>query len=94
MSKSYSITEAKNHFTELIGALEHESVIQITRRGKPVAVLLSPGGYEHLQKGKIDFWEAYLAFRKRLDLAGLDLDIDKIYADVRDRSPGREVDWE
>lgn len=38
------------------------------------------------QKGKIDFWDAYLAFRQRFDLDGLDLDVDEIFANVRDQS--------
>jgi len=94
MSKSYSIVEAKNHFTELVHAVEHESAIQLTRRGKPVAVLLSTREYERLRKGKVDFWEAYLAFRERYNLAELALDVDTLFADVRDRSLGREVDLE
>ena len=92
MPKSYSIAEAKNHFTELVRDVENDSPIQLTRRGKPVAVLLSTREYERLKKGKIDFWEAYLAFRERYNLTELDLDIDTIFADVRDRSTGREVD--
>lgn len=93
MLKSYSITEAKNHFTELVREVENDSPIQLTRRGKPVAVLLSTREYERLQKGKIDFWTAYLAFRERVEREGIELDVDEIYADVRDRSLGREVDW-
>lgn len=93
MLKSYSITEAKNHFTELVREVKNDSPIQLTRRGKPVAVLLSTREYERLQKGKIDFWTAYLAFRERVEREGIELDVDEIYADVRDRSLGREVDW-
>ncbi len=93
MLKSYSIAEAKNRLPEIVHQAEHESPSQLTRRGKPVAVLLSQGEYERLQKGKINFREAYLAFRERYQLAELDLDPDVIFADIRDRSAPTEPRW-
>lgn len=94
MMNSYSIAEAKNRLTELVRNVEQESAIQFTRRGKPVAVLMSIHEYERLRRPKVDFWEAYLGFRKRYNLDEIDLDPDTIFADVRDRSPGREFRWE
>jgi len=90
MLKSYSITEAKNHFTELVRGVENDSPIQLTRRGRPVAVLLSTREYERLQRGKIDFWEAYIVFRERLESDGIELEIDEIYPDVRNHSTPTE----
>ncbi len=43
------------------------------------------------QTDKADFWTAYLAFRQQYQLGDLALDPDTIFADVRDRSPGRDV---
>ncbi len=94
MPKSYSLTEMRNHFAEIVHEAEQEAMIQRTRHGKPFAVLLSAREYERLQKGKVNFWEAYLTFREQHNLAELDLDIDTIFADVRDRSLGRDIDWE
>ncbi len=94
MLKSYSIAEARNHFTEIVHKVEQEATIELTRRGKPVAFLLSAQEYERLQKGRTDFWRAYLAFRERYQLDELDIDVDNIFANVRDRSPGRDVSWE
>ena len=37
--------------------------------------------------------EAYRAFLQKADLAALDLDPDEIFANVRDRSPGRDFQW-
>ncbi len=48
MLKNYSLAEAKNHFTELVHDLETVPVIQVTRRGKPVAVMLSVQHYQQL----------------------------------------------
>jgi prevent-host-death family protein len=94
MTSSYSIAEAKNRLPELVREVEQNGPIQLTRRGKLVAVLLSTSEYERLQRGKVDFWEALLAFRKKHRLDEIDLDPDTIFADVRDRSPGRDVSWE
>ena len=94
MSKSYSIAEAKNRLPELVREVEQNGPAQLTRRGRPVAILVSIKEYERLQLGRRDFWTAYLDFRKRFKLDELDLDPDIIFADVRDRSPGREASWE
>mgnify|MGYP000916874249 CR=1 FL=1 len=94
MLKSYSIAEARNHLPEIVHNVEQETTIQLTRRGKPVAFLVSAQEYERLKKGRVDFWEAYLAFRTRYQLDEVDIDVDNIFANVRDRSPGREVSWE
>ncbi len=94
MLKSYSIADARNHFTEIVRDVEQETTIELTRRGKPVAILLSAQEYERLKKGRVDFWDAYLAFRKRYQLDEIEIDVDNIFANVRDRSPGREMHWE
>jgi hypothetical protein len=73
--------------------VEQHGPVQLTRRGKLVAIVLSPDEYERLTRGKIDLWDAYLAFRKRIDLEGIDLDVDEIFADVRDRSAPAEPRW-
>jgi prevent-host-death family protein len=49
MSKSYSIAEARDNFAAMVRDIEERvSVIELTRRGKPVAVLLSVGEYRRL----------------------------------------------
>lgn len=93
MTNSYSIAEAKNRLPELVREVEQSGPIQLTRRGKLVAVLLATNEYERLQRGKIDFWEALLAFRKEHRLDEIDLDPDTIFADVRDRSAPTEPRW-
>ncbi len=93
MTKTYSIAEARDHLTELVRAVEDETVIQLTRRGKLVAFLLSPAEYERLQNQRPSFWEAYITFRQRHEEQALDLDPDTIFNDVRDQSPSREAEW-
>lgn len=41
MPKSYSISEAQHNLTGLVQQLEHQARIELTRLGKPVAMLLS-----------------------------------------------------
>jgi antitoxin Phd len=91
MSKQYSIAEARNHLPAIVHDAERGKPIQLTRRGKPVAVLLSIDAFERLSQSRPDFWSALQAFRKSRDLS--DLDVDAIFAGVRDRSPGRGVKW-
>ena len=93
MTKTFSIAEARDHFTELVRAVEEETIIQLTRRGKLVAILLSPDEYERLQAKQIGFWDAYSEFRHHLDQQPLDLDPDEAFANVRDQALGREATW-
>ena len=41
MSKRFSIAEARDQFTSIVRDVEKTPAVEITRRGKPVAVLLS-----------------------------------------------------
>lgn len=47
--KSVSIADAKNRLTELLYQAEEGQPVQVTRRGQPVAVLLSEAEYERLK---------------------------------------------
>ena len=92
MAKSYSIAEARHHLAALVHELEHKPMIELTRRGEPVAVLLSIQEYQRLLTKESNFWEAYTAFRDSVGLPGLQLDAE-LFDGVRDRSPGREGSW-
>jgi len=42
MEKTYTIAEAKNNFSDLVNrAVSHHERIQVSKRGKPVAVIMS-----------------------------------------------------
>lgn len=90
--RRHSVAEARRHLPALIRAAEGGSTVEISRRGEPVAVLVSRRRFEELSNGRPDFMEAYREFRRETDLAALDLDPDEIFAGVRDRSPGRDVE--
>ncbi|MFL6194645.1 MAG: type II toxin-antitoxin system Phd/YefM family antitoxin [Thermoanaerobaculia bacterium] len=93
MTKKYSIAEARDNFTSVVHEAEKGTQVELTRRGKPVAVLIGAEDFERLSKGTPDFWTAYEAFRRDVDLKELDLNPDEVYADVRDPSPGRDFNW-
>jgi len=66
--------------------------VEITRRGKPVAVLLSLREFQRLNSPEKRFWSAYEAFRDTFDLASLAI-TPEIFDGLRDQSPGREVEF-
>lgn len=90
MPKQYSIAEARDHFTTLVRQVEQESAIELTRWGKPVAVLLSIQEYKRLSGSQEGFWQAFTTFQQRVNLQDLGIDPDT-FTGLRDQSPGREV---
>jgi len=91
MGKQYSISEARSHLPTLVREVEHGTTVELTRRGKPVAVVLSLREYQRLASAKGDLWNAIEQFRRSIDLSDLDLGPEYFDA-LRDRSPGRPVD--
>lgn len=90
MTKDYSIAEARNDLPSLIHAVELGRPVKITRRGKPVAVLLSVQEYERIAPPKPSFAEAYAAWKSSVAFDEIAVEPDHFTA-LRDRSPGREV---
>jgi antitoxin Phd len=90
LSKSYSIAAARNQLPGILHDVEHGRPVEITRRGKPVAVVVSIQEYRRMSSPRTSFAEAYAAWRKGVDPE--DLDAEPGYFDaLRDRSPGRDV---
>ena len=92
MEQEFSIAEAKNQLPELVRKAEKGKPIRLTRRGKPVAVLLSDRDYQSLQEKKGDLWAAIKRFRAKADYKGVELTDDEIDS-WRDRSMGRDFKW-
>ena len=89
---SFSIAEARHDLAAVVHQLERQPRIQLTRRGKPVAVLLSLREYERLTVGTQDFWSTYAVFTANVDLPTLAID-PQLFTEGRDRSIGREMNW-
>lgn len=86
----YSIAEARHNLAAIIHELERKAVVELTRRGEPVAVLLSFREYRRLTTPRGQFWEAYQEFCKTFDLPKLNIE-PALFEGVRDLTPGREV---
>lgn len=89
-----SIAEAKNALTRLIYEAERGEPVHITRRGKPVAVIVSEAVYERLKSGarEKDVWQAIQEWRAQTRFDWPELTPEEVDS-WRDRSPGREFTW-
>jgi prevent-host-death family protein len=92
MARRYSIAEARGSLPGLVREAEEGHAVEITRRGKPVAVVLSVGEYERLVRRRVRFSSVYRQLRESLDLERLDIDPNEVFGDLRDRTPGRDVE--
>lgn len=90
-AKQYSVADARNQLAAIVHRVERGSPVEITRRGTPVAVMLSLDEYRRLTTPRGDLVDAIAAFRATADLDALDL--DGALCSVRDRSPGRSAPW-
>ncbi len=86
-----SVAEAKN----TLPALLHEAdatPVEIVRRGKPVAVILSRASYDRLRGKGEGVWDAVERFRETHDLS--ELDAQDAFEGVRGTSEmGRTIHW-
>ncbi len=93
----YSIADGRNKFTQLVHLAETDKAIGLTRRGKPVAVLLSIDEYERLSAGKKynSFYEAIMAWREEYIDDQWEAIPDEVFDNIRAESSGREENpWE
>ena len=73
MQKQFSIAEAKNRLPSIIHYVEKGPYVELTRRGKPVAVLLSIQEYERLSLRYTGFWSALSEFRQKIEGEGIEI---------------------
>jgi antitoxin Phd len=91
MSKQSSIADARRNLPTLVDEAEAGSEVQLTRRGRAVAVLVSIEEYERLKSHRMTFAEAYEAFRRKFPVAREGIS-SRYFRSVRERGRGREVD--
>lgn len=90
MAQSYAIAEARANLPTLIDEVEGGAAVELTRRGKVVAVMVSVAEYRRLRGQRASFQEAYEQFLKKHSLAEVGLEPD-FARKVRDRGTGRKV---
>ena len=91
MNKRFSIEEAKSRLPAIIHAVEKGSSIDLTRRGKSVAVLISVQEYKRLRGKYKNFWSASSELRRIIKNEAIDIS-DRDFQNLRDRGSGREID--
>lgn len=89
--KSYSIAEARANLPSLVDEVEAGQEVELTRRGKPVAVVISRREYDHMRPGHPRFRDLYQGFLGRHSLREIGLESDA-FNDLRARDEGRRVD--
>ena len=89
-----SVADAKNNLPKLLHRVEQGAAVHITRRGKPVAVLVSEAEYARLtvNKQQRGFWEHIVEMRTKPDFEAVNLGVDEV-ASWRDHSAGRTFQW-
>ncbi|GFE81751.1 hypothetical protein GCM10011487_37510 [Steroidobacter agaridevorans] len=92
MEQSYSIAEARANLPTLIDQVEAGVAVELTRRGKGVAVMISVAEYQRLRSKRTSFQDVYQKFLKKHSLAEVGLEKD-FARKLRDRSPGRKVEF-
>src|SRR6266513_46011 len=73
MTKQYSIAEARGHLPGIVHEVEHNGPVELTRRGKRVAVVLSIDEYERLTGNSDTFWDRLQAYRRRMEAEGVEI---------------------
>jgi prevent-host-death family protein len=87
MSKRYTLAEARANLPTILDEIETGADVELTRRGKPVAVVMSVRECDRLRGRQVHFKDAYALFMEQ-QRPGIDKGFP---AKLRDRSPGRNV---
>lgn len=90
MPKSYSVADARASLPEILDDVEAGKEVHLTRRGRPVAVVISAEQYDALRNERASFGDAYRAFLDRHPAGEISLE-KEFFDSLRDSSPGRRV---
>ena len=89
MKKKHAIASEGDNLAQLVHEVESGKTIEITRRGRTVAILLSSIEFARLSEGQSNLWADIELFRAEADFDSL----AEVFDDTRDFSKGREVDF-
>jgi prevent-host-death family protein len=90
MPRRYSIADARSHLPRIVDEAEAGAEVELTRRGQPVAVVVSRRTFDRLRDTRTQFSEAYQRFLERFSLEEIGLDEAELRT-TRDRTTGRPV---
>ena len=88
--KSYTVASARAKLAEIVDEVEGGKEVELTRRGKKVAVVMSAARYARLRGDRVAFMTAYETFCGEHDLK--DVGVEPGWAgELRDRDVGRNT---
>lgn len=88
--KRYSIAEARSSLPTIVNEAEAGLEVELTRRGRPVAVVISLQKLERLRTDRPHFAEAYKDFLTNNSLEEVGLE-EGFIESIREKGIGREV---
>ena len=88
MPKRYSIADARTSLAAIVDKAEAGQKVELTRRGRPVAVVISLREFERLHGRGRPFAKAYRAFVEEYPPSEIGVDD---FPPPRDKDPGRKV---
>ena len=91
MTERYSIADARHNFPKLVHEAEHGKVVELTRRGELVAMLIGRRHFEQLSSNYRGFAETYRSFVINVDLENLDIEPDRLFSISRKDKQERKV---
>ena len=89
----YSISQARDQLARLVHDAETGRRIELTRRGRSVAVVIAIDEYRKLTAPKAGVWSAISQFRSTHDLTGMDEVADELANETRSEDQGRGFSW-
>jgi prevent-host-death family protein len=89
MSRKYSIAEARSSLPRIVDDAEAGLAVELTRRGQPVAVVVSRREFDRLRAKRRHFAEAYRGFLERFSLDTIG--VEREFASARDKRAARKV---
>jgi prevent-host-death family protein len=90
MTRRYSIAKARSSLRTIVDQAEAGQEIELTRRGKPVVVVLSLNELERLRGARPQFGATYRRFLTAHPVEEYGLDENDV-AGLRDTDAGRKV---
>lgn len=92
MSKSVSVAEAKNKLPSILREVEEGTIVEITRYGKAVAMVIPEREYRRMVESEQGFWASLEEVRQLIGSEGIVID-ENYFKDLRDSLPGRAFAW-
>lgn len=90
VTKRVTVAEARRDWADLLRTAQGGTPVEVTRNGEPIAAIVSIGQLREIERETIS--QVIARFRARVPPATL-VGPDP-WADVRDRSVGRDIDLE